>query len=123
MGDSHPRHSSPAERKAAEVELHRQSIGQGTAAHLAQLLGRLRGQPDGDFVGLDEDLNVVLTPDQCWLLYEIATRFLPQCFGVPEGLPVEEQCIMPNGICHPCAMEGRRLLKNVDGSAPPGNLD
>lgn len=113
-------YSSPVEREAAKARLHRQSTGQGTAAHLAQLLGRLNRQPHGEFegVGLDEDPNVVLTPDQAWLLYEIATRSLPRCFDVAEGSPVGEQCTMPDGVCHPCTTEGRRLLQHADGSTP-----
>lgn len=50
-------------------------------------------------------------PDQGWLLYETAGRFLPRCFTVGEGFAVEEQCAMPHGICHDCAAEGRRLLR------------
>ncbi len=125
MDDFSLSYSSPAERAAAEARRHRQSVGQGTAAHLAQLLERLGLQPDGEFegVGLDEDSNVVLTPDQGWLLYEIATRFLPRCFDVPEGSPVDEQCTMPDGVCPPCTTEGRRLLRRTNGSAPSSGVD
>jgi hypothetical protein len=89
---------------------HRAAIAQGTAEHLAHLLQGLLGQSYDEFAGLsiDEDDNIVMTPDQAWLLYELAAEVSPRCLTTP-GQSAVERCQMPTGICHDCAATGRSL--------------
>ncbi|MDX6239896.1 MAG: hypothetical protein QOG10_4711 [Kribbellaceae bacterium] len=88
----------------------RAGIVQGTAEHLAHLLQGLLGQSYDEFesLAIDEDYNIVMTPDQAWLLYELAAKVSPHCLTIP-GQPAQEGCQMPTGICHECAATGRSL--------------
>lgn len=85
------------------------SLAQGTAEHLAEVLQSLLGQSYDEFDGLalDEDGNIVITPQQAWALTEAVSDVLPRCFShVPGRAP---QCRMPDGVCFPCAGEGRSV--------------
>ncbi|GAA1276081.1 hypothetical protein GCM10009609_43840 [Pseudonocardia aurantiaca] len=92
--------------------LSRQGSGQSAASRLADVLQRVTRQQPGDFtgVGLDEESNVVISPDLCWVQHQLAMEVLPRCFAVEDGYPVDEDCAMPDAICHRCAKEGRRLV-------------
>ena len=94
-----------------EEKRHLAAMGQGTGAHLAELLPRLTGESWDDFtpIRVGEDGSVTMTHDQGWLLYEMALRSLPRCFAVTEGYATDDDCQMPNGVCHSCAAEGRSL--------------
>ncbi|OJY47498.1 hypothetical protein [Pseudonocardia sp. 73-21] len=84
---------------------------QGAAAHLAPLLQRLARQSYDEFdgVGVTPGNSVAITPEQAHLLVDTLLATLPRCYGVPDGLPTDEECAMPDAVCHMCARESRRL--------------
>jgi hypothetical protein len=93
-------------------DISRQMVGQGIAGRLAQILQRLGGWSYDEFhpVGLTADSDLVLSVEHAGLLYDTVVRALPRCYSIEDGYPTEEQCAMPDGVCHPCAREGRRLF-------------
>jgi len=84
---------------------------QGAAAHLAQLLQRLARQSYDEFEGVDvtPGNSVAITPGHAHLLVETVLATLPRCYKVPDGLPTDDECTMPDAVCHTCARESRRL--------------
>jgi hypothetical protein len=103
-------------------DTHRAAIAQGTAEHLAHLLQGLLGQSYDEFEGLaiDEDHNIVMKPDQAWLLYELVAKVSPRCLTIP-GQPADKGCQMPTGICHDCAATGRSLPASHPLRVPTGD--
>jgi hypothetical protein len=89
----------------------RDTCAQGAAAHLAQLLQRLARQSHDEFdgVAVTHGNTVAITPSHAHLLVETVLATLPRCFKVPDGLPTDDDCAMPNTVCHTCARESRRL--------------
>lgn len=84
---------------------------QGAAAHLAQLLQRLARQSYDEFdgVSITPGNSVAITPGHAHLLVDTVLAMLPRCYAVPDGLPTDDECAMPDAICHACARESRRL--------------
>ena len=88
---------------------------QGAGARLGALLSVIQGQNpyDVDGVGINEDNDIVISPDQAQALYRGVSRGLPRCFS--EGYAaVEEGCAMPKGLCHVCVADGRRIHRATD---------
>lgn len=85
------------------------SLAQGTAEHLAHVLQGLLGQSYGEFDGLriDEDANIVITPRQAWAITQVLSAALPRCFSILGGRT--PKCQTPDGVCYPCAAEGRTV--------------
>lgn len=84
---------------------------EGAAAHLAQLLQRLARQSYDEFDGVvvTSGNSVAITPGHAHLLVDTVLTTLPRCFEVPDGLPTDDECAMPDAVCHTCARESRRL--------------
>ncbi len=74
------------------------------ASQLAQLFQRVARQSYDDFesISITEDDNVANHAHQ-------ALAVLPRCYALPDDLPVDETCAMPDAVCHPCTRGGRHL--------------
>ena len=85
------------------------SLAQGSAEQLAHVLQGLLGQSYDEFddLAIDEDHNIVITPQQAWALAQAVATGLPRCFSIALGRT--PQCRIPDGVCLPCAGEGRSV--------------